>query len=199
MPSVAEIRFRPSEFSFRVLQVDPASATPAQAARCIQRFLRRKHTGLAEVLEISAGPDEVIIRASGEVPQEMLREARELLCPDWERPPELEIEVDSEQFVIEAVEEPEEPEEFLPERQILRSRVRYFPYPICEWFEISTGELLLTDRRITYEPEWAIMAEDDGAEKIYRYGWAAERGEFETIFDVSEWLIQLRSMLPEHQ
>ncbi|GAH85088.1 unnamed protein product, partial [marine sediment metagenome] len=161
MPSVAEMKFRPSEFSFQVLLVDPASATPAQAVRCIQRFLRRKHAGLAEALDISAGPDEVIIRASGEAPQEMLHEAKELLCPDWERPPELEIEVDSEQFVIQIV---EKPEEALLERQILRSRVRYFPYPVCEWFEISTGELLLTDRRITYEPEWTIMPEDDEAQ-----------------------------------
>lgn len=228
MASVAEVKLRPSDISARVLQTDPQDTTPEQAARSIERFLRRRHSALAEALEISAGAGEVIIRASGEVPHEMLHEVRELLQPDWERAPAREVEVDAEQFAIEVLEVPEEP---LAEREILRSRARYLPYPVCEGFEISTGDLVLTDGRITYEPEWSMMQESEDAEgsgghliglrqikscwrsewlaipclmvetpnQVYRYGWPAERRELEKIFDVDEWLVQLRSMLAERQ
>ena len=31
--------------------------------------------------------------------------------------------------------------------------------------------------------------------RTYRYGWPAERGELETLFDVDEWLRQIGAML----
>jgi len=226
MASTEEMRLRLAVLSFRVLQADPRLATPQEAVEGIKAFLKRKRAGLAEALEILAGEGEVILRATGEVPHEMLREARELLMPDWEREPAGEIEVDPDEFAIELPDELEEP---MLEREVLRSRARYFPHPVCEWFEITTGELVLTDARVTYEPEWVMM--QDGAEaersglhviplghvikcwrgdwwdlpclmiqtpeRTYRYGWPAQRGELETIFDVDEWLVQLRSMLPE--
>jgi len=228
MVSTEEMRLRPSELTFRVLQLEPRLATPQEAVEGIKAFLKRKRAGLAEALEILAGEGEVILRATGEVPHEILREARELLMPDWEREPAQEIEVDPDEFVIELPDGLEEP---MLEREILRSRARYFPYPVCEWFEITTGELVLTDAQVTYEPEWVMMQDGTEAERsglhvipldsitkcwrgdwwdlpclmidtpdrTYRYGWTAERGELERIFDVDEWLVQLRSMLPERE
>ncbi len=228
MPLTEEMRLRPADLSFRVLQADPRLATPQEAVDAIKRFLQRRRAGLAEALEILAGEGEVILRATGEVPHQMLREAGELLMPDWEREPAQETEVDPEQFAIELPDELEEP---LFDREILRSRARYFPYPTSEWFEITTGALVLTDARVTYEPEWVMMQDAEEAERsglhvipidrisrcwrgdwwdipclmieiperTYRYGWPSERGEPETVFDVDAWLVQLRSMLAERE
>ena len=229
MRSEAEMKLSPSELSFRVLQADPARVTPPQAARAVERYLERKRSGLAQALRISAGEREVIIRARGEAPQEMLREARDLLAIGREPAPGAELEVDPDEFAIEPTDAFfEEPE---LERELLRSKVRYFPHPICEWFEISTGDLTLTDQGIVYEPEWTIMREEEAetgsdrhliglaevesasrgdwwdipclmlrtARRTYRYGWPAARGELDAIFDVDEWLQQLRSLLAAQQ
>ncbi|MHC4789564.1 MAG: hypothetical protein ACYS8K_10235 [Planctomycetota bacterium] len=224
MVSTAETRIRPSQLSFRVLQTDLAGLKPSAAALAVERYLLRKRSGLAQALEISAEVRQVVIRAWGHAPQEMIREAEELLGIGEELAPTKEIEVDPDEFNIEvaqiAVVEPE------PEREILRSRARYFPHPTCEWFEISTGELSLVGRQVLYESEWAIMQDDPGGgteqhlipldgvrrswrgewwnipclmlttqTRTYRYGWPAERSELETLFDVGEWLVHLRSLL----
>jgi len=224
MPSVAMTKVRPSDLSFRVLQADPEGISPEQAARAVTQYLQRKRAGLAGAVEVSVGTGCVTIRARGEAPWEMIREVEELLGIGVELRPEGEIEVDPAEFVVKAFDVPNvEPD---LERELLHSRARYFPYPVCEWFEINTGELSLTDRRIFYEPEWTLVEEDSlreagqhliplaqvqdvkcsewwdipcllviTRELTYRYGWPAERGEPETIFDVDEWLVCLRSLL----
>jgi len=157
MSSVEETRVGLSSLSFRVLQAPPDEVSPAAAASAVRRFLERKRPGLAQALEIEAAPGGVMLRARGEAPGAMLHEALDLL--ESTRPPvaEREIEVDPEEFAIETA---EGVADVLHEREVLRSRVRYFPYPICEWFEISTGELALSDHRVTYEPEWQIMQDE---------------------------------------
>ncbi len=225
MASVSEMRLVPSELSFRVLRKEPLSVSPGQAARAVKRYLERKREGLAQALEVSASGSEVVIRASGEHPDELLREAVELLGLGEEAAPGPEIEVDAADFAVETLDFADE-EASLPE-EILHSRVRYFPYPSCEWFEVSNGELLLTDRRISYQPEYVVMADDaagaqegvhsialaevrrvyrgewwdipclmiETAEQTYRYGWAAERQEPETDFEVDEWVDEIRLLL----
>jgi hypothetical protein len=219
------MRLVPSQLSFRVLQKDPFAVSVEQAARAVTRFLQRKREGLTQALEISASGDEVVIRASGEAPDEMLREAGELLGLGEEPEPHLEIEVDPAEFAIKVLDVTSE--EAHLEEEILRSKVRYFPYPSCEWFEVSSGHLLLTDHRVVYEPDYVIMADEDGgpqqdaravalgeikrvyrgewwdipclmietAGRTYRYGWAAEREELETVFEVDEWLQEIRFLL----
>jgi len=222
MVSTAEMRLAPSRLSFRVLQKDPHSVSSEQAARAVARFLERKREGLAQALEISASGGEVVIRASGEAPDQMLREAAELLGLNEEPEPRLEIEVDPAEFAVNVLDVA--PEETNLEDEILRSKVRYFPYPSCEWFEVSSGYLLLTNHRVAYEPDHVIMAgeytgpqEDahavaldeirrvyrgewwdvpclmiETAGRTFRYGWAAEREEPETVFEVDEWLHEIR-------
>jgi len=225
MAKVEEIRIKPSELAYRVLQRSPDSATAPAAAAAVHRYLQRKRAGLAAALEIEPAGRHVILRARGEVPHEMLREAMQLL--ESARPPEptAEIEVDAEQFAV-SVDEKVLGDSW--EREIIRSTVRYFPHPVCEWFEISTGELTLTDKQIVYEPEWQIM-QDEAAREFgkhviplgevlgvsrgewwdvpclmvaapgitYRYGWPAERGDLELIFDVDEWLDNLRKLVQD--
>ena len=223
MRTVAEIHIRPEQLGFRVLQTDPRSADPGLAARAVERLLARKRAGLARAIEVCAGPDGVILRAEGEVPHEMLREASELLGLGADTDFAGEIEVDPSEFsVVVASHEPPEPE---LDREVLSSRVRYFPYPEAEWFTISTGLLTLTDARVTYRPEWVIMGDQAGQEEratvvplceieevyrgewwdipclmlktrgtVYRYGWPAARTELEGLFEVDEWLDHLRSL-----
>jgi hypothetical protein len=223
MPSVHEARIHPHTLAFRVLQKKPDLATAQDACRGVKRFLHAKRPALAQALEIEVDAGQVVLRASGEVPDEMLREALELL--ESARPPEAEdeIRVDPSLFAVQTTPEIERLD---PEREVLRSRVRYFPCPVCEWFEISTGELTLSDRQIVYEPEWVIMQDEaaqqsgrhviplesmldfgpgewwdvpclmiETPEVTYRYGWPAERGELDRIFDVEEWLRSLRDLL----
>ena len=223
MASVAELKIRPGELSFRVLQMDPARATPERAARAVMEFLQRKRSALWQTLDVSAGPDAVIIRASGETPEAMLEEAKDTLGLGEPETPQGEIEVDAGRFTIEVTRPAEEPPRV---REVLRAQVRYFPYPICEWFEISMGILTLTDRQVIYEPLRQIMQDEaadrsgrhvipleqiedfrrgewwdvpclllETSERIYRYGWPAERGELDTILDVDEWLERLRALL----
>jgi hypothetical protein len=222
MASVAELRIRPEELSFRVLQADPERVAPDEAAGAVRQFLTRKRAGLGLAVQVSAGIHDVILRAEGEAPEKLIDEARELLglvsaVPDGE------IEVDPADFAIEVV--PQALEEPRFEHEVLRSRVRCFPYPDCEWFSMSTGMLTLTNVQILYEPEWLIMTEHGqqkgentliplsdvqecrrdewwdvpcllirAAGAAYRYGWPAERGELEAIFDVDEWLEALRRL-----
>ena len=107
MPSAAQWRLTPSELSFRVLQTDPAAADPTRAVHAIERFLRSKRAGLLEALEIRAGAGEVWVRAVGEAPEEMLREAWELMGVGADRAPEKEIEVDQAEFAVTVREIPE--------------------------------------------------------------------------------------------
>ena len=79
MASVAESRIRPEELSFRVLQADPQRVGPDGAARAVRQFLTRKRAGLARAVKVSAGAHEVILRAEGEAPEQLLDEARDLL------------------------------------------------------------------------------------------------------------------------
>jgi hypothetical protein len=225
MPQVVEVRIRPAQLSFRVLRKPPQDVTAEEASRAVRRFLHMKRPALAQALQIEAGSGYVLLRAEGEVPQEMLREACELLESGSLPPVELEVEVDAEEFAVH-VDEP--PVESLGAREILRSIVRYFPHPVCEWFEITRGLLVLTDQQVTYEPEW-LMMQDEAAQRsgrhvirldsmlgcgrgewwdvpclmietagfTYRYGWPAERGELELVFDVDEWLEHLRRLLQD--
>jgi hypothetical protein len=225
MASSAEMRLAPSELSFRVLQKEPSSVSADQAVRAVTRFLQRKRKGLAKALEISASGGEVVIRASGEAPHEMLREAGELLGLGQDAESHLEIEVDPAEFAVAVLDiASEEPR---LEQEILRSKVRYFPHPSCEWFEISSGLLLLSSRQVAYEPDYVVMADDQAgaqegahavalgdirrvyrgewwdipclmietADRTYRYGWASERAEPETVFEVDEWLDEIRFLL----
>jgi xanthine/CO dehydrogenase XdhC/CoxF family maturation factor len=137
MASVAELRVRPEDLSFRVLQADPQRVGPDQAAGAVRQFLRRKRAGLAQAVKVSADPHAVILRAEGEMPAQLIEEARELLGLGQDLTPGDEIEVDAAEFTIEVVPQTLKEPEF--EREVLRSRVRYFPYPECEWFSISTG------------------------------------------------------------
>ena len=225
MPSEAQMRLKPMDLSYRVLRMIPQEATPNEAARAIRYYVSRKRSGLAQVLEVEATADDVIVRARGEDPDDLLRETVELLGIGGTLEIDGEIEVDEALFAIEVIDVPEAEPVF--ERELLRSRVRYFPHPVCEWFEISTGDLVLTDRRITFEPEWAAMQEESrpnqssihevelaDLEEVFngewwdvpclmlrtpgltlRYGWPGDRGNLDTIFDVDEWITVLRSLL----
>lgn len=224
MSAVEETRLSPGEISFRVLGAAPGEVSPAAAARAVQEFLEREHPGLAATLTIEPADEAVLLRAEGESPDAMLREACQLLAPQTPSEEVGQIEVDVDEFAVETIEEPEAEPEW-EETERLRSEVRYFPYPTCEWYEISTGDLVLTDTHIRFEPRWQITSESgtgpsgehshsisdvrrfwrgewwdipclmlEMPERTYRYGWPAKRGEPETIFDVDEWLAMLRSM-----
>lgn len=156
--SKADMTIRPQELSHRVLQMPPDDATARQAAVALRKWLGRKRPALAGALDIRAMGGLVRVSARGHAPEAMLFELDDLLGLHRDLTPVGEIEVPIQQFAIGASPHPD----LVPiERELLRSRVRYFPYPECEWFDISTGMLTLTDRRITYEPEHIPIVERD--------------------------------------
>jgi hypothetical protein len=164
MASVAELRLLPAQLSFRVLQMDPVRASAEEAAQAVGAFLQRKRLGLAQALQISSEGPEIVIRVSGEEPEQMLREAEDMLGLTEGDQPAGEMDVQPDDFAIEVIQVAQE--ESRLEREVLRSRVRYFPCPVCEWFEMSTGDLVLSDQRLVYEPEWVVMTDDQaGSEK----------------------------------
>jgi hypothetical protein len=166
MASIREIRLLPAHLSFRVLQKDPATATAEEALQAVQAFFRRRRAGLASVLEMRAEGDHIVLAATGEFPGEVLREAAELLSLGALEEPVGEIEVPAEEFAVEA---DVQVSDFLDEREVLFSRVRCFPLPECQWFDVTTGDLFLTDRRMIYEPEWVILSEESRGEERPRY------------------------------
>jgi hypothetical protein len=162
MAHEAELDIRPRELSFRVLLMDPHEATPERAVPALRAWLDRKRPGLAAALEIAPAGEAIRFTARGESPEATLRELEDLLGIGRELVPQGEIEVSAERFAIEVAPGADRRPD---EREILRSRVRSFPYPVCEWFDINTGMLVLTDRRITYEPEHVPIAERDYPER----------------------------------
>jgi len=228
MSSVAERSLPIADLNFLVLQMRPDDATPQGAVAAVRRYLQQHHPALAGALELSPGVGSVVLRAEGEAPQEIVREAVELLRQRDLGEVAGEIEVDAAQFAIELNEVADEPAP--GEREILSSDVRYFPYPDCEWFEIRSGRLTLTDRMVLFEPR-LVIAENPDAEMAashvvplsalerayrgewwtlpclmiqmagitYRYGWPAKRGEPALIFDVDEWLLHIRSLVPDRE
>ncbi len=155
----AELRLAPAQISFRVLRRDPEGTSPRAAARAVEEFLRRRREGLAEAVEVGFEAGVVVIRAEGAAAADMIREAEELLVEEARLAVEAELEVDPEKFAVSVGELAEEGEAEL-EREVLYSKVRYFPHPECQWFEISSGTLMLSDRQVIYEPEWVIMTEE---------------------------------------
>jgi hypothetical protein len=143
----------PRSLGFRVLGRAPERVPPREAARALQDFLRRKRPGLARMLHIEATPRGVGVTARGEHPDRILEELRSLLQGGPTAPADAELEVDPDEFRVEVTAR-ESPGD---ERIVLRSRVRSFPYPVCQWYDISTGLLTLTDARLIYEPEDLIM------------------------------------------
>jgi len=220
-----QLTLLPAELSFRVFQMNPAHIGAAEAARAVLSFLERKRPGLAQALEVSSEGPQIVIRASGEAPDQMLREVAELLGLTEDRQPVGEIDAPPEDFTIQVIQFAQEEPHL--EREVLRSRVRYFPHPVCEWFEMSTGELVLSDVRLVYEPEWAVLPEDWAASQkqgvhsialteitaVYRGEWwdvpclMVETGgktfrygwpaerEEAAEFDVDEWVEEMRFLL----
>ncbi len=154
MPSEAQTHLRIGELRYPVLQMHPDEGTPQLASAAVARYLGREHPALAGAVEVEPGIDGVVLRARGEAPEELLGVARSLLCRQRIEPIG-EIEVDVREFEIEVTEFHEATE--LSPRELLRSEVRYFPFPECEWFEISSGELAFTEQQVVYEPELVIM------------------------------------------
>jgi len=225
MPSEAELTIRPARLSFRVLQADPQQTTAEAAARAVRRYVKRERPGLAGALEIRASGRNVLVRARGESPEAMLQELVDLLGMERDGAALATIEVDPAEFRIEVTKDAVPGEQVRPEREILRSRARCFPHTICEWFDISTGILLLTERRIVYEPQYVAPGGSGGGprrtvidlngirrayrgewwdipcvmietrERTHRFGWPARRHELDAIFDVTEWLEAIRRLL----
>ncbi len=155
-----QMRIPAAELSARVLGAPAGALSPQARAYAVRRWLQRRRPALAGAITVEAAEGGVLLRAEGEVAEARLREARELLRPEHPAAAaeEVEIEVDAAEFAVETTGTPEpEPARREPER--LRSEVRYFPYPTCEWFEISTGELVLTERRVRFEPRLQIVGE----------------------------------------
>lgn len=154
MPAGSELLIRPVELSYRILREPPDDATPEAAAHAVAAWVQRMRPGLSGLLHISVTPAAVRVQAWGEYPESTLNELADLLGLRQPMIPRGILVVDADEFTIEVSSSLDESD---AEREILRSRVRHFPYPICEWFDISTGMLRLTDKRMQFESEHFIL------------------------------------------
>ncbi len=221
MAEKADLRIEPSELAPRVVGTEAAGSNPETAARAIRRYLERRRPALLNMVEVGAEEGSLVVKAEGETPEQTLKEVRELLRLDEDLTPVGKIEVDAEEFVLK---DTETEVDSWTETEILRSRARYFPHPTCEWFEVCTGELTLTEERVRFEPEYEMVGDETGGRseqvilleritevrrgdwlevpclelvtrrQVYRYGWPARRGEPGTILDVDEWITHLRTL-----
>lgn len=157
MPGEARMTLPQSRLSYRVLGGPPDRMPADRAAQALVAFVERKRAGLAQLIEVQAAEGVLHVTARGEWPEESLAELRTLLGLDDDRAAG-EIEVDPGEFAIE-VDDVRGTEFAAAERVILHSRVRRFPYPVCEWFDISSGLLTLTESGVAYEPEYSIVDE----------------------------------------
>lgn len=155
-----------AELSYRVLQRPADEATPQSAVKAVQKYLGRERPSLAGSVVVGPGAGAVVLRTEAEPAEALLHETRSLLTKERGLEPEGEVEVEASEFAIET----DAPTgEEIAERETLRSDVRYFPYPECQWFEIAGGQLVLTERRVVFEPELVIMegGETEGGSGAY--------------------------------
>jgi hypothetical protein len=141
--------------SFRVLGREPDPERTRHAAGAVRSYLQRKRPALAGALDVRPGPGGVRLCATGMAPEQMLAEVKDLIVEEPLRPVG-EIDVDPEEFIIElgglAA-------GYAWDAPILHSRVRSFPYPECEWYDVTSGLLTLTPRQLSYEPEMVILGD----------------------------------------
>jgi len=152
----------PSELDSRIVEGLPEDCGAREGALALATFLRERQPQLASAVRVGHSGERIVVLPSGERPLETLRAVQALLGVSDRLPGEVpskelpEIEVDAEEFHIEPVAQEPGP---TYAQEALGSRVRYFPHPSCEWFEISEGELFLTKRDIDFRPRWQITTE----------------------------------------
>lgn len=158
------LTIRPAELSAEILKGSGREST-ARVAQALREFLQERQPQLSALVTISACPGQIVVRASGEHALDTLRSVEGVLGMEDRLPEALpfdempEIEANEKEFSLEATKSVQEP---AARKASLRSKVRYFPTPICEWFEISDGELLLEEDRLVFKPKHQIVP-DSGA------------------------------------
>jgi len=149
----------------RVLGEAAPDAGASALAEAVRRFLAEHQPWVAERVDVTPGEHccRVTARAAlacarhGERPIDLLRAAQGALgmadkLPEVVDEPDLpELDVDA--AVLELPVGPAQGAAGPPE-EILRSKVRYFPLPEAEWFEICAGQLVLTSQGICFEPRY---------------------------------------------
>ena len=165
---------RADEVSAAVLRGVGPRAAGEVLVEAIRRFLRDRQPWLAERVEVQAEGEEVMVvprsgrigeRRAGERPLELLRSVEGVLgmadkLPEFSDTDELaEVSVEGHDFGLPAAGD----EVGAPAGAVrLRSKVRYFPLPVAEWFEVCEGELVLTLDGITFKPRYRIEQEEEG-------------------------------------
>jgi len=152
-----KLEIRPDELSQALLE-HPREASAEDAAEAVRGFLNEKQPRLAARVMVHAAAGVVVIECAGERALDTLRAVEGVLgIPD--RLPEVSASEDLPE--LEWNEEPVEPAQeaqprFASDEEVLRSRVRYFPLPECQWFDIRQGILTLTGEKIVFQPEHHI-------------------------------------------
>jgi hypothetical protein len=139
-------------------------------AAAVREFLVRHQPWLAERVEVKANKDCAVVVPRGGQPsrnaEELLRAVQAVLGMSDKLPevgsadglPEIEFDAPDLSFHGDSLSSEDE----LFADSLLQSRVRHFPLPNAEWFEICEGRLFLTPDRIVFEPRYVIgWTEDD--------------------------------------
>ena len=165
----------PEDLGPRVLPPAGRRPTGEEIAAAVRHFLQEHQPRIAELVRVEAGEGHAAVivlpphqggtaRRGASNALDLLRAVEGSLgmadkLPEVLDPENLpELAVDAREFPVTLTEDKDEPWEG-PER--LRSKVRYFPLPTCQWFEICDGELILAPDRIIFEPHSVIVREDD--------------------------------------
>lgn len=152
------LEIRPDELSRKVLE-NPSEVPADRAAEAVRDFLSMQQPDLASRVEVRARGSLLVVECTGERPLATLRAVEGILGVE-DRLPEVGDtaglpEIEWEEEVVAAAEGVQATGR-ASDGEVLRSRVRYFPLPECEWFDIRQGILTLTEGKIVFQPEHRI-------------------------------------------
>ena len=157
----------PDELDGRVRLLAGEKPTGESLAAAVRAFLVKHQPWLAARVEVKPGKGHVIIvprevapvaLRKGERPDDVLRAVEGVLgmlskLPEVGDARDL-PEIDAGEEWFDLPEPIENEEEYRV--GLLRSKVRYFPLPGAEWFEICEGHLVLTRESIVFEPRYFL-------------------------------------------
>jgi len=222
------IRFSPAELSAQIRDAADDSADPEKVIAAVRTHLAHFQPILLPYLSFDTDGGLIVLQISDAAPRG-LRIGVEAALGLESKAPETEMEEITGEIQVPpdlfAIELSDECDTALTKEE-LRSWVRFYPLPTCEWYEISDGILSISNRNVMFKSAYQILGDEksravrhyydiadvaqygkdywwnvpclriETGRARYRYGWATNYDEISLEFKIEEWLIVLGRIAP---